>query len=289
MHFVNAKSLLTSSRSMNLYRGCTHGCIYCDSRSDCYGFAHDYEDIEVKQNAPELLERILRSSRKKFMISTGSMSDPYQPCEKELKLTRRCLELILQYGFGASVITKSDLILRDLDLFEEISSKSKAVVQMTITAADEELSRKIEPYVCTSRRRYEVLKKFQKYCIPTVVWLSPVLPMITDTEENIRQILEWCFDAGVKGIIMYGAAMTLRSGCREYYYNELDRMFPGLSEKYERMYGDSYLVVSTRHEKLMKIFHEECEKHGVLHTPEDCFRFINEMPERYRQLNLFDD
>ena len=274
---------------MNLYRGCTHGCIYCDSRSDCYRFAHDYEDIEVKQNAPELLERILRSSRKKFMISTGSMSDPYQPCEKELKLTRRCLELILQYGFGASVITKSDLILRDLDLFEEISSKSKAVVQMTITVADEELSRKIEPNVCTSKRRYEVLKEFQKYGVPAVVWLSPVLPMITDTEENIRQILEWCFDAGVKGIIMYGAAMTLRSGCREYYYNELDRMFPGLSEKYERMYGDSYLVVSTRHEKLMKIFHEECEKHGVLHTPEDCFRFINEMPERYRQLNLFDD
>lgn len=289
MHFVNAKSLVTSTRSMNLYRGCTHGCIYCDSRSDCYRFAHDYEDIEVKQNAPELLERILRSSRKKFMISTGSMCDPYQPCEKELKLTRRCLELILQYGFGASVITKSDLILRDLDLFEEISLKSKAVVQMTITVADEELSRKIEPYVCTSRRRYEVLKEFQKYGVPAVVWLSPVLPMITDTEENIRQILEWCFDAGVKGIIMYGAAMTLRSGCREYYYNELDRMFPGLSRKYERMYGDSYLVVSTRHEKLMKIFHEECEKHGVLHTPEDCFRFINEMPERYRQLNLFDD
>ncbi len=287
MHFVNAKSLLTSSRSMNLYRGCTHGCIYCDSRSDCYHFAHDYEDIEVKQNAPELLERILRSSRKKFMISTGSMCDPYQPCEKELKLTRRCLELILQYGFGASVITKSDLILRDLDLFEEISLKSKAVVQMTITVADEELSRKIEPYVCTSRRRYEVLKKFQKYCIPTVVWLSPVLPMITDTEENIRQILEWCFDAGVKGIIMYGAAMTLRSGCREYYYNELDRLFPGLSRKYERMYGDSYLVVSGAHEKIMKIFHEECEKRGVLHTPEDCLRFINEMPERYRQLNLF--
>lgn len=289
MHFVNAKSLVTSTRSMNLYRGCTHGCIYCDSRSDCYRFAHDYEDIEVKQNAPELLERILRSSRKKFMISTGSMCDPYQPCEKELKLTRRCLELILQYGFGASVITKSDLILRDLDLFEEISLKSKAVVQMTITAADEELSRKIEPNVCTSKRRYEVLKEFQKYGVPAVVWLSPVLPMITDTEENIRQILEWCFDAGVKGIIMYGAAMTLRSGCREYYYNELDRMFPGLSGKYERMYGDSYLVVSTRHEKLMKIFHEECEKHGVLHTPEDCFRFINEMPERYRQLNLFDD
>ena len=150
---------------MNLYRGCTHGCIYCDSRSDCYRFAHDYEDIEVKQNAPELLERILRSSRKKFMISTGSMCDPYQPCEKELKLTRRCLELILQYGFGASVITKSDLILRDLDLFEEISLKSKAVVQMTITAADEELSRKIEPNVCTSKRRYEVLKEFQKYCV----------------------------------------------------------------------------------------------------------------------------
>ena len=160
MHFVTAKSLLTRSNGMNLYRGCAHGCVYCDSRSVCYQFTHAFEDIEVKQNAPELLEEILRKKRKKIVISTGSMSDPYQPCERELKLTRRCFELIEKYSFGASVITKSDLVLRDIELFDSINRKAKGVLQMTLTIADDRLSRLLEPNVCTTSRRYEVLKKF---------------------------------------------------------------------------------------------------------------------------------
>ena len=209
MHFADAKSLLTRQNGMNLYRGCAHGCIYCDSRSKCYQFTHPFEDIEVKQNAPALLEDILRRRRQRIVISTGSMSDPYQPCEKELQLTRRCLELLERYGFGASVITKSDLVLRDLELFERIHRKAKGVLQMTLTVADDKLSRVLEPNVCTTTRRYEVLKEFQRAGVPTVVWMTPILPFLTDTEENVRRILDYCFDAGVKGIVCFGMGLTL--------------------------------------------------------------------------------
>ena len=289
MHFVEAKSLLTQHNGMNLYRGCAHGCVYCDSRSTCYRFTHPFEDIEVKQNAPELLEAVLRSRRKRIVISTGSMSDPYQPCERELGLTRRCLELIGRYGFGASVITKSDLVLRDLELFDRIHRGAKGVLQMTLTVADDALSRILEPNVCTTTRRYEVLKEFQRLGIPTVVWLTPILPFLTDTEENLRAILAYCFDAGVTGIVSFGAGLTLRDGSREYYYRALDRHFPGLSDIYRKRYGNAYEADSPNSGRLLRIFHSECEKRGVLHDPDACFRFIAELPEHRDQLSLFDD
>lgn len=254
MHFVKAKSLLTRDNGMNIYRGCLHGCAYCDSRSRCYQFAHPFEDIEVKENATELLEKILRTKRKKIMIGTGSMCDPYQPCEMELKIVRHCLELIDQYGFGAAVLTKSDRVLRDLDLLESINRKAKSVVQMSLTISDDDLSRKLEPNVCNSRRRYDVLKEFQKAGIPTVVWMTPILPFLTDTRENLETILGWCVNAGVKGIICWNIGMTLREGDREYYYRVLDRYFPGLSQKYREVYGNSYEVNSLRNAELMPFF-----------------------------------
>ena len=287
MHFVDAKTLLTTKyNGMNIYRGCSHGCVYCDSRSTCYQFTHPFEDIEVKQNAPDLLEQILRSKRKKAVIGTGSMCDPYQHCEKELLLMRRCLEIIERYGFGASVITKSDLVLRDMDLFRSINEKAKAVIQMTLTVADEELSSVLEPNVCSTRRRYEVLKEFQKSGIPTIVWLSPIQPYITDNMENIITLLDYCFDAGVKGIICFGIGMTLRSGNREYYYNALDRHFPGLRKKYESRYKDAYEVASDNSKDLMRLFHSKCEKRSILHNPEECFRYIAEWRERYQQMSF---
>jgi len=288
MHFVEAKTLLSSRNGMNLYRGCTHGCVYCDSRSTCYQFTHPFEDIEVKRNAPELLEDTLKRRRKRVVISTGSMSDPYQPCEKELMLTRRCLEIIERHGFGASVITKSDLVLRDIDLFDSINRKAKSVLQMTLTVADDALSELLEPNVCTTARRYEVLKAFQRQGIPAVVWMTPILPFLTDTEENIRRILDYCFDADVKGIICYGAGVTLREGDREYYYRALDRHFPGLSDEYRRRYGNAYEVNSPHSTALMRLFHDACEKRCVLHDPEECFRYIAELPEKKEQLSLFD-
>lgn len=288
MHYVDAKSLLSRWNGMNLYRGCAHGCCYCDSRSACYQFTHPFEDIEVKRNAPELLEDILRRRRKKILISTGSMSDPYQPCEKELRLTRRCLELLDRYAYGASVITKSDLVLRDLDLFDSINRKAKSVLQMTLTIADEKLSRTLEPNVCTSARRYAVLKEFQRRQIPAFVWMTPILPFLTDTEENVRTLLDYCFDAGVRGIICFHAGLTLREGNREYYYRMLDRHFPGLSDEYRKRYGNAYEVNSPRSAALMRLIHTECEKRGVLHDPEECFRSIAAMPEATNQLSLFE-
>lgn len=291
MHFVDAKGILTGGREyfgMNVYRGCSHGCIYCDSRSACYQFTHPFEDIEVKQNAPELLEKALRAKRRPCMIGTGSMCDPYMHCEEKLQITRQCLEIIYRYGFGAAIQTKSDRILRDMDLIESIHRKAKCVVQMTLTTYDSALCRIIEPNVCDTRRRLEVLEAFQLRGVPTVVWLTPILPFINDTEENVLSILRECARVGVKGIICFDMGLTLREGDREYYYAALDRHFPGLKEQYIRRYGNAYEVSSPNSPALMALFHRFCEENEMLHQVDDCFAFLRAFPERYRQLNLFD-
>lgn len=287
MHTIQAKTILSAQNGMNIYRGCLHGCIYCDSRSECYHFTHDFEDIEVKENAPVLLEQALRSKRRKCMIATGSMSDPYMPPEKELRLTRRCLELIAQYGFGSAVLTKSDLILRDLDVLEQINAQKKAVVQMTLTTADEQLCRILEPHVCTTARRFEVLETMRAHQIPTVVWLTPLLPFLNDTAENLRGILRYCIEAQVKGIVCFGIGVTLRQGDREYFYAALDRHFPGLRRRYERTFGDAYEIVSPNHARLMRIFQESCEANGILYRPEAVFAYLRECPPDQEQLTLF--
>ena len=291
MHFVDAKGILTGSGGscgINVYRGCSHGCIYCDSRSKCYRFTHPFEDIEVKQNAPELLDAALRSKRKKCMIGTGSMSDPYMHCEETLGLTRRCLEVILKNGFGAAIQTKSDRILRDIDLLSEINRTAKCVVQVTLTTYDDDLCSILEPNVCNTKRRIEVLEEMQKRGIPTVVWLTPILPFINDTAENITVILNECVRVGVKGIIDFGMGMTLREGDREYYYEVLDKHFPGMKERYIKRYGNAYELPSPNAQELRGIFREICKTNGILSTPEECFGFMQEMPEKYTQISLFD-
>lgn len=291
MHFVDAKGLLTGSKGhygMNIYRGCSHGCIYCDSRSKCYQFTHPFEDIEVKQNAPELLEAALMSKRKKCMIGTGSMSDPYMHCEEKLRLTRRCLEIILRYGFGATLITKSDRVLQDIDLLDAINKKTKCVVQMTLTTFDDDLCRIVEPNVCNTKRRIEVLMEMKRRDIPTVVWLTPILPYINDTEENINAILDACIEADVKGIICFDMGLTLREGDREYYYAALDKYFPGLKQKYMREYGNSYMLPSPNDKELMTLFRDKCREHGIMYKPDDCFRYLNEFPVKEKQLSMFD-
>lgn len=287
MHFVNAKGILSQQNGMNVYRGCTHGCIYCDSRSVCYGFTHAFEDVEVKQNAPELLERALRSRRKKCMIGTGAMCDPYMHCEETLQMTRKCLELIERYGFGAAIQTKSDRILRDLDLLKRINEKTKCVVQITLTTYDEELCRILEPNVCTTKRRAEVLDILRENGIPAVVWLSPVLPFLTDTKANLEGILGYCTRAKVYGIICFGMGLTLREGDREYFYGALDRHFPGLRQKYHHKYGYSYELKSDRHEELMEIFRDVCRRNGIVHEVDACFQYLHEFPEKYEQLTFF--
>ena len=291
MHYVDAKGILTGGKGwygMNIYRGCSHGCIYCDSRSRCYQFTHAFEDIEVKQNAPELLEKALRSKRQKGMIGTGSMSDPYMHCEETLGLTRKCLEIIYQYSFGVAVQTKSDRILRDIDLLDAINKKARCVVQMTLTTWDAGLCGIIEPHVCNTQRRVKVLEEMQKRGIPTVVWLTPILPFINDTPENITAILEACAKTGVKGIICFDMGLTLREGDREYYYAALDRHFPGLKERYIRTYGNAYEIPSPNSKQLMKLFEDFCREHQILYKPEDCFRFLNDFPDQFQQISFLD-
>ena len=291
MHFTKAKAILNSSSDycgMNIYRGCTHGCIYCDSRSRCYQFSHPFEDVEVKINAPELLEKALRSKRRKCMIGTGAMSDPYMHCEKQLRLTRRCLQIIKQYGFGVSIQTKSDRILDDIDLLDEINIQSKCVVQMTLTTYDDDLCVIVEPNVCNTRRRIEVLERMKERGIPTIVWITPILPFINDTPENIEAIVKECARVDVKGIIDFGMGLTLREGDREYYYAALDRHFPGLKEKYMKTYGNAYEVPSLKQKQLMALFKKLCIENGIMHTPEDCFRYLHEFPRQYEQTSIFD-
>ena len=288
MHFVTVKGILSGKNGMNLYRGCQHGCIYCDSRSDCYQMNHPFEDIEVKENALKLLEDSLNRKRKPCMIGTGSMSDPYMPLEKELLFTRRALELIDRYGFGATMITKSNLVLRDLDLLRSINDHTKCVVQMTMTTYDEVLCRKLEPGVCSTKVRFEALKVLHDAGIPTVVWLSPILPFLNDTMENLNGILDYCENARVHGVICFGMGMTLRSGSREYFYQQLDRNFPGLKEKYIHYYGNSYLLDSPNSKELMQQFHTRCEAAGILHDNEQIFRFLSEFEDKTMpQLSLF--
>ena len=287
MHFVQAKGILSQNNGMNIYRGCSHGCIYCDSRSRCYGFTHAFEDIEVKKNAPELLEQALRSKRHKCMIGTGAMCDPYLPAEKELQLTRKCLELIDRYEYGVTVLTKSNLVLRDLDLLQSINKKAKAVVQMTLTTYDEELCRKIEPHVSTTRERFEVLMRCKELGIPTLVWMTPILPFINDTRENIEGLLDYCLQAGVQGILVFDVGVTLREGDREYFYQALDRDFPGIRQKYISAYGNAYDIPSPYSKELMALIQNTCTANGILCSPKECFTYLHEFPKRYVQQTLF--
>ena len=286
MHRIETKSILSARNGMNLYRGCQHGCIYCDSRSRCYHMDHRFEDVAVKTNGIELLELALKRKRRPCMIGTGSMSDPYTPVERELGLTRRALEVIERYGCGISLLTKSDLVLRDLDLLTRINRRSKAVVQMTLTTTDDKLCKLIEPGVCPTSRRIQVLKEFQKAGIPTVVWLCPILPWLNDTQENIRGIVESCAEAGVKGIICFGMGVTLREGSREHYYTQLDRKFPGLKERTIRTYGSAYELRSAHHRELEALFHALCGKHGIWHDNDRIFRWLSQLEEP-DQLSFF--
>ena len=292
MFEVNVKSILSAGNGMNLFRGCSHGCIYCDARSTCYQIHPDrpFEDIEIKKNAPQLLELALRRKRERCMIGTGGMSDPYIPLEKELGLTRRCLELIDEYGFGLAIQTKSDLILRDLDLLKSIHRKTKCVVQITLTTHDEVLCRKLEPHVCTTKRRAEVLDILREEGIPTVCWMTPILPFINDTEENIHGILDYCIHAKTYGILTFGIGVTLRDGDRQYFYRKLDEHFPGMKQKYIQTYGNAYEIPSPSQASLMRLVRKACAQHGIENNTNRIFAYMNRFEDKLagEQLSLFD-
>jgi DNA repair photolyase len=286
MHETEVKGILSAQNGINIYRGCTHGCIYCDSRSKCYKMHHDFEDIEIKLNATKVLEDILQRKRKKCMIGTGAMSDPYIHLEENLRNTRKCIELIHSYGFGLAIQTKSARILRDLDLLKKINEKTKCVVQMTLTTYDEALCKVIEPNVSTTRERFEVLKIMRDNGIPTVVWLSPILPFINDTEENIRGILDYCIEAKVHGIICFGMGLTLREGNREYFYKKLDEHFPGMKARYKERYNYAYQIPSPNNDRLMDMMKKTCKTHGILFDIKECFNYLHKFEERNEHVQL---
>jgi DNA repair photolyase len=291
MHIKEVKGILSPTNGMNISRGCLHGCIYCDARSKCYDMKHDFEDVEIKINAPLLLEDALRRKRKKCVVSTGAMSDPYISIPENLANIRSCLEIIEKYGCGLAIQTKSDLILRDLDILIKINEKAKCVVETTLTTYDEALCKILEPNVCTTKARFEMLKAMRDKGIKTVVWISPILPFINDTAGNLRGLLQYCIEAKVYGIICFGIGMTLREGDREYYYQKLDEHFPGLKQKYQKKYGNSYQLTCDNNDALMKEFFSICDKHNIVYGVEKLFAYMRTYEEKHAvtqaQLELF--
>lgn len=248
---------------------------------------HDFEDIEVKANAIELLEDALKRKRKRSMLATGAMSDPYMPLENNLRYLRQALMLAYQYGFGFTILTKSAGVLRDLDLLQAINEQTKCIVQMTLTTYDERLCRKLEPHVSTTKERVEALARLHEAHIPTIVWLCPILPFINDTTENIAGLLKYCQEAGVYGVLCFGMGLTLREGNREYFYTQLDKSFPGLKIRYIRNYGNRYQINSPHNDSLMRYFHETCPKKGLVHDNKALFDYLYTFEDK-RQLCLFD-
>ncbi|MCL2060613.1 MAG: radical SAM protein [Oscillospiraceae bacterium] len=287
MHYADYKTILSPQNGMNLYRGCTHGCIYCDSRSLCYQMKHDFEDIEVKRDAPRILDEQLKRKRKRCMVGTGAMSDPYIHLEDTLQISRQCIEIIDKHGFGLAIQTKSARIMRDMDILLSISKKTKCVVQTTLTTFDESLCRIVEPNVSTTAERFAVLEAMRDAGIPTVVWLSPILPFINDSEENLRGLLDYCVRAGVRGIICFGFGVTLRDGNREYFYKKLDLHFPGVKERYVKSFGNSYVCNSPANEQLWAIYQDECARRGILFRPDDVFGYMRKFEANTRQMSLY--
>lgn len=290
MHYKAYKSIVSAKNDINLYRGCTHGCIYCDARSDCYQMDHAFTDIEVKEGALTQLEKELKAKRKKCMIGTGAMTDPYMHLEETEGLTRGALELFARYGFGVALQTKSARVLRDLDLLREINGRTKCVVQMTLTTADDNLCKILEPNVSPTSERGEALKILRDNGVPTVVWLCPILPFINDTADNINTLVKMCADAGVRGIINFGMGLTLRNGNREYFYDCLDKSFPKLKERYQKTYGYDYSLPSPNEPELLTIFYARCREYGIESDNGKIFAYLNELPleKQLAQTSLFD-
>lgn len=289
MHKEKVKTIISSSNRINLYRGCEHNCIYCDSRSKCYQMDHEFTDILVKENAIELLKDELTKKRNKMVFSTGSMSDPYTPLEKDLEYTKKMLEVIYQYGHGIHIQTKSNLVLRDLELLKKINRQTKASVAMTITTADEALCKIIEPNAPTTKERLETLKELSSAGIDTYLWICPILPFINDGLDNLRTILQYAKEANVKGIVHFDLTLTLREGNREYFYEMLDQYFPKMKDKYIKTFQKSYLCPSPYQKYLLDYLINFCKKNQIEYDYSkitDAIYRLDENPA-YEQLSLF--
>lgn len=288
MREVRAKSLILGPyHNYNVYRGCTHGCIYCDSRSLCYEIDPPFEDVVVKVNAPELAEAELSKRRERIVCRSGSMCDPYMPIEAELGLSRKVLEVILKHGHGASFLTKNVLALRDLDLMGELAKKACAVACFTMTTVDDVLAAKIEPAASLPSERLAALRRFADRGIATGVWMTPLLPWITANADNVAAVVAACAAAGVKYIVGC-TGTTMRDGSREHYYARLDERFPGLRQKYEERYGTSYVCRAPGSDRLWAVFTAACDADSIAWRQEDIAGFFA-IREHRAQMSLFDE
>lgn len=283
MQYIKAKTIVSQAKNndnwfginynMNIYQGCCHGCIYCDSRSNCYQII-DFDIVRAKENSTEIVKNELRSKRNKGVIGTGAMSDPYNPFERKLMLTRKALEDIDSNRFGVAIATKSDLVVRDIDILKRIQSHSPTLIKMTITTYDDNLCKKIEPNVCESSRRFEAIRKLSDNGIYVGVLLMPILPFINDSEENIKNIIKKAYESNAKFVFSYGLGVTLRQNQRQYYFDQLNKLFPGnnLPQRYINAYKESYINPASNNKKLWRVFKEECEKYNLLYKMEDIIK-----------------
>lgn len=295
MEFIQAKTILTKVKygnkwygidyNMNLYRGCSHRCIYCDSRSNCYHI-DNFDIIRGKENALYILEQELSKKKEKGVIGIGAMSDTYNPLENQYNQTREALKLISKYDFGVSIDTKSDLILRDIDLLKEINSKNNVIIKFTITTPNDELSKIIEPNVCVSSKRLQAIKTLADNGIFVGIMMNPVLPFITDKEEDIKELAKLAYENGAKFIHTY-MGMTLRENQRDYYFDKLDEHFIGLKEKYIKYYGNRYNCVVLNAKRLYKVFTDECNKYGILYNMNDIIKAYKKEIKCNEQITLF--
>lgn len=293
MEFVEAKTILQKAThgnewfgidyNMNLYKGCCHKCIYCDSRSNCYQ-VENFDTVRAKKNEIEILNQELRSKRKKGVIGIGAMSDTYNPFEKQYEITKKALELILHYGFGVSIETKSNLIVRDVDIFKEINKQADVILKFTITTADDDLSRKIEPNVCVSSERFKAMKKLSEQGLFVGTLLTPIIPFITDSEENIRNVIKQSAENGAKFVFSMGG-VTLRENQRVYFYEQLDKLFPGMKKQYIKTYGNKYFCCPLN-KNLRKVFKEECKKYGLLYKMSDIVSAYKSKEQQGEQLSF---
>lgn len=294
MDFIPAKTLVSGyadqtkwfgvNYNMNIYKGCSHGCIYCDSRSECY-HVENFDQVRAKENALALIERDLKSKRKTGVVGTGAMSDPYNPYEKEYELTRGALKLIKKYGFGLAIATKSHLIIRDIDILKEIAAQAPVIVKITVTAADDALSRLVEPNVAVSSQRFEAIQKLSEVGIYVGVLMMPILPFIEDDEVNIKGIIEKAHQSGAR-FIFPGFGVTLRQNQRDYFLEQLDVKFPGMREKYEKTYGYAYSCSSPNAKRLWQMLKTECDRYGMVYRMEDIISGYKK-PQEPMQLSFF--
>lgn len=294
MEYIQAKSLIQSvshgdkwfgvDYNMNLYRGCCHGCIYCDSRSDCY-HVDNFDTVRAKANTEIMLYNELRSKRKKGVVGIGAMSDTYNPFEKELEITRQALQQIANQGFGVCIETKSDMILRDIDLLKQITRQHSAIVKLTVTTWDDALSRKIEPYAPVSSIRLKAIKKMSDEGLYAGMLMMPLLPFINDSIEDIKKLVALAYDHHVR-FIYPSFGVTLRANQREHYFQQLNKLYPGMRHRYVRTYGEKYSCDSPQAKLLAATFKQECQRFGIPYKMKDIIKGYKKAPD-IKQLQLF--